>query len=162
MIPSFSSSLLSLVLIVSVFGSANGLRCWECNGYDTVEHQCSPTNDGKSKECPGENPVCELKQEKNLKNSGTVYYTRKCASGSELVAKVGSCDKPENVNDVLVSHCYCNDKDNCNKVSISGIGEERTSSVGGKGGNGAAFHSLHYGLMVLIFSVTFMAYYSVI
>ncbi|CAL8143792.1 unnamed protein product [Orchesella dallaii] len=120
--------------------STEGLKCWVCEGYDTVEYQCSPENKGELRNCTGSTPTCELKEEIN--SIGDVYISRKCANGTGNAPRPGTCAPSEKVSEVNTTRCYCNDKDNCNYDRIDGRGgatSRHHSDDGGSNGLIIAF-----------------------
>ncbi|ODM89467.1 hypothetical protein Ocin01_17216 [Orchesella cincta] len=130
----------STLMILSV----DALKCWQCDGYDRVEYQCSPENNGRSVECTEPNPMCLLVEERYDDPSRPRYYTKKCVDGTELEGKSNTCDPPQAISRVKATHthCYCNGGDNCNQWSIGSVNSKPQTTTGGKK-NGADFHSIN-------------------
>ncbi|CAL8068883.1 unnamed protein product [Orchesella dallaii] len=114
--------------------NSSRLRCIQCDTFDGVDYQCHPEmNKGKSLECPGEYPMCELVQE-NYVEAGELYgkkfYLRKCVEGKHLVGQSGTCSSSGRISGVELTSCYCNDYNDCNLRGINGVGEEQPYDLG--------------------------------
>ncbi|ODM89468.1 hypothetical protein Ocin01_17215 [Orchesella cincta] len=130
----FSRKVLFFAAVAVTFSSqlkpAEALRCFQCAGYDRVENQCNPeVEDGKSIECTGPHPVCELIVETYSGDSvlnGNFYYLRKCGQQPDLDnnVTVSTCAPEVPIASTLVTRCYCNTKDDCNRGLVNGKGSK--------------------------------------